>query len=222
MAHRKRQPPKRRRPPTDVEVAAKHYKLAHGTMLDRLPEEHLALAEEVAEKASLLQRNWSDATEWMRRHGITKVPQGLSVEKYVEQLQQLEAVRLLRHIRILPIDRPLFGFCEWLRPDWPAEFMPDELDDWVCNDEEFPPHLGAPFPRRPIPRLEELPNARPIGRAFAWQDGRSWVYTTYRFEAPLNAAPANRYDLAGRQVLQVRQGESRKLVYDAKRSVSSQ
>lgn len=125
-------------------------------------------------------------------------------------------------MRICRVDRELFEYCDWLRFDegW-DDFKPDELDEGLCEDDAFPPTFGGPFPRRSIPRLEELPDAKPVGRALAWQDGGRWVYTTHRMEAPLNAAPANRSRLGGKAVLQVALSGERRIVHGARKALPS-
>src|SRR5262245_1571851 len=126
-------------------------------MLDRLPEASLALADEIADQCALIQRAWDEATFWLRAHGITQTPRGIDRDEFFELLHGKSLDRLLPLVRINKVDRDLFGYSDWLRPDWPDEFVPDELDEWVADDEDFPPQVGAPFPRRPVPRLAELP-----------------------------------------------------------------
>jgi hypothetical protein len=124
------QRPSRRQPPTEVEVEARRYHEAHGSMLDRLPDEALELAEEIADQAAFIRAGWSDDMEFMRSRGIYGVPPGQSPKKFVQCLREEAAVNGAPFSRIFGVDRERFGFSYWLHTTVhvpPERYFWDEL-----------------------------------------------------------------------------------------------
>jgi hypothetical protein len=129
MARRK-QRPARRQPPTSVEIAARDYVPKRRVMLDALPDEALELAEAIADEVALIQRGWSEETEWLRSIGVTSLPQGTTAKKFIEKLRLDSLHRIPPYCRIAPIDRQRFGYSYWLHTTVhvpPERYFWDEL-----------------------------------------------------------------------------------------------
>jgi hypothetical protein len=213
---RKRRPHRHER--TDVEMRARRWAVLYPSMLDQLPEESLALAEEIRDEVAIIQRGWDETTEWLRSLGVTSVPRDSSLTPFLERLRRHASHRFPPFIRVFPVDRPLVSFSYWLRQDVEVGLPPDELAAEVERAMQNVRGLWVGASSVPDDGPAPSDDAVPLGPARAWERNEDWIYTTHRLEAPLDAVRAQRFDVAGNLILRVDDAGHSFFIQDAKRS----
>jgi hypothetical protein len=98
----------RRRPPTNVEIAARVYRATHRTFTFKTEPDRLSLDEEIADHVAIIQRGWDRLTERIRWYGINDIPRGAKRNVVLQRLHKELAHQVVPFIRVYKTDRYKF------------------------------------------------------------------------------------------------------------------